>query len=97
MTRDEVIKELRMMHSYYYQFDDDRSTRHCEALQLAILAIESYKDTIGEWRHYEGMLSCSNCGSEFYDDIMEYCGDKVPRFCPDCGKYMGFVTDRKQE
>ena len=42
----------------------------------------------GRWRHYEGMLTCSECGMEFYDDIMEYCGDHVPKFCPDCGADM---------
>ena len=42
----------------------------------------------GRWRHYEGMLICSKCGSEFYDDIMEYCGDDVPKCCPDCGAKM---------
>jgi len=39
----------------------------------------------GHWRHYEGMLICSECGTEFYDDIMEYCGDDVPKCCPNCG------------
>lgn len=42
----------------------------------------------GYWRHYEGMLFCSECGMEFYDDIMEYCGDNVPHFCPECGATM---------
>jgi len=40
------------------------------------------------WRHYEGQLTCSECGAVFYDDIMEYCGDDVPKFCPDCGADM---------
>lgn len=42
----------------------------------------------GHWRHYEGMLICSKCGTEFYDDIMEYCGDDVPKYCPNCGARM---------
>lgn len=42
----------------------------------------------GRWRYYEGMLTCSECGMEFYDDIMEYCGDHVPKFCPECGADM---------
>ena len=42
----------------------------------------------GTWRDYEGMLTCSVCGAEFYKEIMEYCGDKVPHFCPDCGTEM---------
>lgn len=42
----------------------------------------------GRWRHYEGMLICSECGGEFYDDIMEWCGDHVPKFCPECGADM---------
>ena len=42
----------------------------------------------GKWRRYESMLECMNCGAEFYDDIMEYLGDKVPKFCPECGADM---------
>ena len=42
----------------------------------------------GHWRHYESMLICSECGTEFYDDIMEYCGDDVPKCCPNCGARM---------
>lgn len=43
------------------------------------------QEKTGHWQHYEGMLICSECGAEFYDDIMEYCGDDVPKCCPDCG------------
>lgn len=42
----------------------------------------------GKWWHCEGTLTCSECGAEIYDDIMEYLGDDVPRFCPDCGADM---------
>ena len=42
----------------------------------------------GTWRHYEGMLYCSGCGAEFYDEIMEHTGDEVPKHCPDCGADM---------
>ena len=42
----------------------------------------------GQWRHYEGVLTCSECGTEYYDDIIEWCGDHVPKFCPDCGADM---------
>ena len=42
----------------------------------------------GQWWHYEGILTCSECGMEFYDDIEEYCGDDVPKFCPECGADM---------
>ena len=48
----------------------------------------------GRWRHYEGWLTCSKCGAEYYDDIIEYCGDNVPRFCPDCGASM---TEKAEE
>ena len=47
----------------------------------------------GHWRHYEGMLICSECDSEFYDDIMEYCGDDVPKCCPNCGLKMEEVAE----
>ena len=42
----------------------------------------------GEWFHYEGSLFCQNCHTEFDDDIEEYCGDDVPKFCPNCGARM---------
>lgn len=42
----------------------------------------------GKWRHYERMLTCSECGTVFYDDIMEYFGEEVPRYCPECGARM---------
>ena len=42
----------------------------------------------GKWRHFEGNLECDQCGSIFYDEIMDLCADRVPRFCPDCGADM---------
>lgn len=42
----------------------------------------------GEWRHYEGYLTCSECRTEYDDDIMMHCGDDVPNFCPNCGADM---------
>ena len=46
------------------------------------------KSRKGKWRYYESILTCSECGAEFYDDIKEYCGDDVPKFCPECGADM---------
>ena len=51
-------------------------------------SLPSAEPKTGKWRHYEGMLTCSECASEFYDTIMEFCGDDVPHFCPDCGADM---------
>lgn len=42
----------------------------------------------GTWRHYEGEITCSECGSSFYDEIMDLCGSDVPKFCPHCGADM---------
>ena len=42
----------------------------------------------GKWRHYEGYLTCSECRTEYDDDIMTHCCDDVPRFCPNCGADM---------
>lgn len=42
----------------------------------------------GEWRHYEGYLTCSECGTEYDDDIMTHCCDDVPKYCPNCGARM---------
>lgn len=44
---------------------------------------------VGKWRHYEGELSCSVCGSAFDDDIMDFTGDELPKCCPDCGSFNG--------
>lgn len=50
----------------------------------------------GKWRHYEGYLTCSECGTEYDDDIMTHCCDDVPRFCPNCGAFMnGEETDNE--
>ena len=42
----------------------------------------------GRWRHYERMITCSVCNTEYYDEIMEYLGDDVPKYCPSCGAKM---------
>jgi len=42
----------------------------------------------GKWRHYEGYLICSECRTEYDDDIMTHCCDDVPKFCPNCGADM---------
>ena len=42
----------------------------------------------GHWRNYEGTLTCSVCETEIDSGIMEYCGDDVPMFCPNCGADM---------
>ena len=55
------------------------------------------QEKTGHWQHYEGMLICSECGAEFYDDIMEYCGDDVPKCCPDCGCRMVDEQERSEE
>lgn len=48
----------------------------------------------GHWRNYEGTLTCSVCEAEFDNGIMEYCGDDVPMFCPNCGADMRGEEDR---
>lgn len=42
----------------------------------------------GTWRHYEGEITCSECGSIFFDEIMDLCDSDVPKFCPNCGAVM---------
>lgn len=55
---------------------------------FSLPSVNPQEPKTGHWRHYEGMLICSECGTEFYDDIMEYCGDDVPKCCPNCGAKM---------
>lgn len=56
-------------------------------------AIAEVEPKHGRWRHYEGMLTCSVCHTEIYDDIMELLGDDVPRYCPNCGTDMREVEE----
>lgn len=42
----------------------------------------------GEWRVYEGEMTCSCCETTFYTDICEYIDGNVPKFCPWCGADM---------
>ena len=55
---------------------------------LPPVSVSENPNKCGTWRHYEGMLYCPKCGAEFYDEIMEYTGDEVPKHCPDCGADM---------
>ena len=71
------LKKLKSFHNGSYGADIDRAIK-----------VLGQEPKTGHWRHYEGMLICSECGTEFYDDIMEYCGDDVPKYCPNCGAKM---------
>lgn len=70
---------------YIYDWTD---TPH----QMGLTAIEKFNNRVTDksytWRHYEGMIYCEKCGAEFYDNIMEYCGDDYPKYCPECGARM---------
>ena len=63
----------------------------------ALPSVKPQEPKTGHWRHYEGMLICSECGDEFYDDIMEYCGDDVPKCCPNCGFRMVEPQERSDK
>ena len=58
------------------------------ALILAKVPSAQSERKRGEWRHYEGYLTCSECGTEYDDDIMTHCCDDVPKYCPNCGADM---------
>ena len=65
-----------------------------QGIQLALRKIERLppaqpEQKVGKWRHYEGELSCSVCGSVFDDDIMDFTGDELPKHCPNCGSFNG--------
>lgn len=64
--------------------------------QLVFTDYGRMKHRNGQWEHYEGMLTCSQCGTQYYDDIMEYCGDDVPRYCPNCGANMAHPANHCQ-
>ena len=59
-----------------------------ESVFEVLMQLPSARPKEGKWFHYEGMLYCSECHTEIYKDIMEYLGDDVPKFCPNCGADM---------
>lgn len=80
VSREAVMKILYAIKNNPCNYPEDEAIYSVEHLPPV-----TPKQRTGHWRHYEGMLICSECGTEFYDDIMEYCGDDVPKWCPDCG------------
>ena len=82
------------------EIDGEHFTEPCMVVDVEdiqkLLPVKPQEKT-GHWRHYEGMLICSECGTEFYDDIMEYCGDDVPKCCPDCGCRMVDPQERSDK
>ena len=60
---------------------------NCIATLINLPSAQSKRNR-GKWRHYEGYLTCSECRTEYDDDIMTHCCDDVPKFCPNCGADM---------
>lgn len=58
------------------------------AVRNAFDELLKWKRPNGTWRHYEGEITCSECGSIFFDEIMDLCDSDVPKFCPNCGAVM---------
>ena len=92
MTKDEVLKELRMMHSYYSQFNHDRCVSHCEALHTAITAIE--QNTVGVTENHcqrcgkavkEGVELCDKCMYEAQEEMEQYNRLYEPTYNPSDG------------
>ena len=61
---------------------------HDRCMQIEIAKRKKLERPNGTWRHYEGEITCSECGSIFYDEIMDLCDSDVPKFCPNCGAVM---------
>lgn len=96
ISRQAAIDAIRVYMNGYKEHigkpDDSEVFAHSRGLiisiERSINALPSEELKRGKWRHYEGMLTCLECGADFYDEIMEYTGDEVPHFCPDCGANM---------
>ena len=87
---DDVIYRQDAINAFqdYANYDSNRSNAEwVERIELVISRLPSAQKK-GHWRNYEGTLTCSVCETEFDNGIMEYCGDDVPMFCPDCGADM---------
>lgn len=94
---DMVIATAYLYATHYCEFGADVTRQWTTAVAQSVILDQAYSRGYcegrnsrpkGEWFHYEGTLTCSNCHSEFDDSIMEYLGDDVPRFCPWCGADM---------
>ena len=85
IRRQDAIKHIKECH--YASFDYGYIAGTYRAIKI-IEDLPSAEPKTSKLRHYEGVLTCMECGAEFYDDIMEYTGDEVPHFCPDCGANM---------
>lgn len=81
LKKGQTMAELDREYDEYCKYIKTESEIHNES------SSENPNKT-GHWRHYENMLYCSECGEAYYDDIMEYCGDDVPKYCPMCGSRM---------
>jgi hypothetical protein len=87
MTREEALAVLKT--NYRCMTEEKNCPRTCEGCGLAMqpgeleeairIAIKTLEPKTGHWRHYEGMLICSECNSVI--------GDK-PKFCSNCGARM---------
>lgn len=87
---DDVIYRQDAINAFqdYANYDSNRSNAEwVKRIDLVISRLPSAQKK-GHWRNYEGTLTCSVCETEFDNGIMEYCGDDVPMFCPDCGADM---------
>lgn len=84
IDKDETFK---VMTEYYHHTDILQHMALSEALKK-VPVVDAEPVRHGKWRHYERILTCSECGTIFYDDIMEYFGGEVPMYCPECGAKM---------
>ena len=84
MTREEKMTDLIQMYSYFAQFSNEKSKCHCEALQMAIEALQEQKT--GKWiifpPCFEEICMCSNCKTKFKEAYQHR------DTCPSCGANM---------
>ena len=85
MTGQETIQKLKELHSYYYQFNDDRSSSICEAIMCALTAVE--KQTMKEPK-----VTVNAYGIRFYycphcaRPLIKYVIKGEPKRCDECGQ-----------
>lgn len=84
----EWILNWHVMNVYYHPYSKLKTIPVAELYDILdrMPKLDAVKH--GHWFHYEGMLFCSECHQKYYDEIQEYCGDDVPKYCPNCGADM---------
>ena len=88
MSRDDLISReetIKCIKKWFYILGQNPDVLVDSIISLPQIDPEHSQ---GSWRNVDGMYSCSECGSEFYD---------MSPYCPICGAKMKELPNREDE